>query len=75
MCRCIDTDETTQLVMVTVLDALCLYIANDQSKSMLDDYGQKWKHTPEEFEINRKFAHVHNPTDESMTEGPVLFDN
>ena len=62
--------------MATVLGALqCLYIDNDQSKRMLDDYGQKWKHTPAQFELNRKFAGAHNPTDDSMTAGPGIYDN
>ena len=42
---------------------------------MLDDYGQKWKHTPAQFELNRKFARAHNPTDDSMAAGPVIYDN
>ena len=42
---------------------------------MLDDYGQKWKHTPVQFELNRKFALVHNPTDNSMETGPGIYDN
>ena len=50
-----------------MLDALqCIDIVNDQYKCMLDDHGQKWKHTPAQFEINRKFAREHNPTDDSM---------
>ena len=62
--------------MATVLGALqCLYIDNDQSKRMLDDYGQKWKHSPVQFELNRKFAHTHNPTDDSMAAGPGIYDN
>ncbi len=36
-----DADETTQEVMTTVLDTLhYIYIANDQFKCILDDYGQ-----------------------------------
>ena len=42
---------------------------------MLDDYGQKWKHTPVQFELNRKFARAHNPTDDNMAAGPDIFDN
>ena len=42
---------------------------------MLDDYGQKWKHTPAQFEINRKFARTHNPPDDIMTVGPDIYDN
>ena len=72
----IDTDEVTQTVMATVLGALqCLYITNDQAKSMLDDYDQKWKHTPTQFKLNRKFACVHNPTDDIMTAGPGIYNN
>ena len=42
---------------------------------MFDDYGQKWKHTPSQFELNRKFARTHNPTDDIMTTGPDIYDN
>jgi hypothetical protein len=41
---------------------------------MLDDLGQKWKHTPVQFELNRKFAHSHNP-DVNLVTGPVIYDN
>jgi hypothetical protein len=58
------------------LDTLqCIDIANDQCKFMLDDYVQKWKHTPAQFELNRKFARAHNPTDDNMEVGPVIYDN
>ena len=71
-----DTDDVTQQGMATVLDTpQCIDIANDQCKYMLDDYGQKWKHTPEQFELNRKFARAHNPTDDSMETDPVIYDN
>jgi hypothetical protein len=62
--------------MVSVFTAL-QYItsANDSSKSVLDDFGQKWKHTVVQFEINRKFARSHNPDDESMEAGPGIYDN
>ena len=44
---------------------------------MLDDYGQKWKHNPTQFELNHKFARAlrHNLTDDSMTTGPGIYDN
>ena len=42
---------------------------------MLDDYGQKWKHTPSQFELNLKFARAHNHTDDKMVTGPVIYDN
>ena len=62
-----DADDATQQAMATVLDALqCIDVANDQCKCMLDDCGQKWKHTPAQFELNRKFARAHNPTDDNM---------
>ncbi len=71
-----DSDETTQEDIATVLDALqCIYIANDQSKCMLHDNGQKLKHTPAQFDLNRKFARAHNPTDDSMAAGPDIYDN
>ena len=41
-----DVDEVNRAALTTVLGALqCIYIANDQSKCLLDDYDQKWKHT------------------------------
>ena len=71
-----DEDESIQAALTTVLGALqCIYIVDDQSKCMLDDYGQKWKHTPAQFELNCKFACRHNPTDDSMLTGPGIFDN
>ena len=42
---------------------------------MIDDYGQKWKHTPAQFENNRKLVQAHNPTNDSMAAGPDIFDN
>ena len=62
--------------MTSVFTAL-QYIAtvNDSAKSSLDDFGQKWKHTTAEFELNRKFARSHNPDDDSMTAGPGIYDN
>ena len=74
--QAIDADENTPAVMATVFTAL-QYIAsaNDSSKSALDDFGQKWKHTAAQFELNRKFARAHNPDDESMAAGPGIYDN
>jgi hypothetical protein len=74
--QAIDADENTQAAMATVFTAL-QYIAsaNDSSKSALDDFGQKWKHTAAQFELNRKFARAHNPDDESMAAGPGIYDN
>ena len=42
---------------------------------MFDDYGQKWKHTPVQFDLNWKFARAHNPTDDRMTTDPDIYDN
>ena len=62
--------------MVSVFtDLQYLASANDSSKSTLDDFEQKWKHTPAQFERNRRFALSHNPDDENMTSGPVIYDN
>ena len=62
--------------MVSVFTALqYLTSANDSSKSALDDFGQKWKHTAAQFELNRRFARSHNPDDESMAAGPGIYDN
>ncbi len=41
---------------------------------MFYDFGQKWSHTAQQFEINRKFARAHNPTYESMAGGPGIYD-
>ena len=74
--QAIDADEDTQAAMASVFTALqYLTSANDSSKSALDDFGQKWKHTPAQFEINRIFARSHNPDDESMVAGPGIYDN
>ena len=49
--------------------------ANDSSKSALDDFGQKWKHSDTQFELNLRFARSNNPDDESMVAGPGIYDN
>ena len=36
--------------------------------------GQKWKHTPDQFETNRLFARARNPDDESLDVGPGIFN-
>ena len=62
--------------MVSVFtDLKYLTSVNDSSKSDLDDFGQKWKHTATQFEFNRRFARSHNPDDENMTAGPGIYDN
>jgi hypothetical protein len=72
----IDTDEDTQADMASVFTALqYLTSAKDSSKSALDDFGQKWKHSVTQFELNRRFARSHNPDDESMAAGPGIYDN
>ena len=72
----IDTDEDTQAAMASVFtDLQYLASANDSSKSALDDFGQKWKHTTAQFELNRRFTRSHNPDDENMTAGPGIYDN
>jgi hypothetical protein len=74
--QAIDTDEDTQAAMVSVFTALqYLASANDSSKSALDDFGQKWKHTAAQFELNRRFARLHNPDDERMAAGPGIYNN
>jgi hypothetical protein len=71
-----DTDENTQAAMTSVFTVLqYIATANDSSKSTLDDFGQKWKHNVVQFELNRRFACAHNPDDESMDEGPGIYDN
>ena len=72
----IDVDEDTQTVMTSVFTSLqYLTSVNDSSKSDLDDFGQKWKHTATQFELNHRFARSHNPDDERMTTGPGIYDN
>jgi hypothetical protein len=71
-----DADEDTQAAMASVFTALQhIATANDSAKSSLDDFGQKWKHSPAQFELNRKFARSHNPDDDSMAAGPGIYDN
>jgi hypothetical protein len=41
---------------------------------MLDDYGQKWFHTLEQFETNHLLARVRNPELESIVAGPGIFN-
>ncbi len=49
--------EAASAVMATVQEVLqYVYVANDQVKGILDDFDQKWSHTAQQFEINRKFA-------------------
>jgi hypothetical protein len=43
-------------------------------KIMLDDYGQKWFHTFEQFETNHLFALDRNPELESIAARPVIFN-
>ena len=67
--------EEASAALATVQEVLqYVYVANDQAKCMLDDFGQKWSHTAQQFEINRKFARAHNPTDDSMAAGPGIYD-
>ena len=71
-----DADEDTQADMESVFTALqYITTVNDSAKSSLDDFGQKWKHTAAQFELNRKFARSHNPDDDNMTAGPGIYDN
>jgi hypothetical protein len=71
-----DVDENTQAAMASVFMAL-QYISktNDSSKSALDDFGQKWKHNTVQVDLNRRFAHAHNPDDGSIVPGPGIYDN
>jgi hypothetical protein len=49
-----------------------LDVAVVHNKNMLDDYGQKWFHTLEQFETNRLFARARNPELKSIDVGPGL---
>ena len=46
----------------------------EHTKNMLDDMGQKWKHTTDQFETNRLFARARNPDDDSLAAGPGIFN-
>ncbi len=72
----IDTDEDTQTAMASVFtDLQYLASVNDSSKSALEHFGQKWKHTAAQFQLNHRFARSHKPDDESMEAGPGIYDN
>jgi len=49
-----------------------LDVAVVHNKNMIDDYGQKWFHTLEQFETNRLFARARNPELKSIAVGPGL---
>ncbi len=51
-----------------------LDVAVVHNKNMLDDYGQKWFHTLEQFETNRLLARDRNPELESIVVGPRVPD-
>jgi hypothetical protein len=51
-----------------------LDVAVVHNKNMLDDYGQKWFHSLEQFETNRLFARARNPELESIAADPVIFN-
>ncbi len=51
-----------------------LDVAVVHNKNMLDDYGQKWFHTIDQFETNRLFARARNPELDSIAEGPGIFN-
>ena len=65
-----DTDEDTQTDMVSLQ---YIVSANDSSKSAPDDFGQKWKRTAAQFELNRKFVRTHNHDHENMSAGPGIY--
>ena len=70
----VDSDDTKD-VAVSVGTALqYLDVAVVHNKNMLDDYGQKWFHTLEQFETNRLFARARNPELDSIAAGPGIFN-
>ena len=70
-----DKGADAKAVASSIITALQhLYVAIEHTKNMLDDMGQKWKHTPDQFETNRLFASDRNPDDESLAVGPGIFN-
>ena len=63
-----DDTNTTDTDIHTALQCLCVDI--EHTKNMLDDYAQKWRHTPEQFETNRLVARAQNTHDDSINGGP-----
>jgi len=69
-----DSDDAKEVAPSVVAALQCLEVADVATKNMLDDYGQKWFHTPEQFETNRLFARVRNPDLEAIAGGPGIFN-
>jgi hypothetical protein len=67
-----DDVKTVTDFVDTVLKYLDVSVVH--TKNMLDDYGQKWFHTLEQFETNLLFTRVRNPEVESIAEGPGIFN-
>ena len=70
----VESDDAKS-VSVSVGTALqYLDVAVVHTKNMLDDYGQKWFHTLEQFETNHLFARARNPELDSIAAGPGIFN-
>jgi hypothetical protein len=67
-----DYDKVVAASVGTAL--LYLDVSVVHTKNMLNDFGQKWFHTIEQFETNRLFARARNPELESITTGPGIFN-
>jgi hypothetical protein len=70
----VESDDV-KVVAASVDTALqCLDVSVIHTKNMLDDYGQKWFHTLEQFETNRLFPRARNPELESIAAGQDIFN-
>jgi hypothetical protein len=70
----VESDDAKEVVLAVVAVMQCLDAADAATKNMLDDYGQKWFHTPEQFEINRLFGRGRDPELEVIAAGPGIFN-
>jgi len=70
----VESDDT-KAVAASVGTALqYLEVSDVHTKNMVDDYGQKWFHSLDQFETNRLFARDHNPELQSIAAGPGIFN-
>jgi hypothetical protein len=70
----VESDEAKDVVDAVDTALQYLDVAVVHNKNMLDDYGQKWFHSLEQFETNRLFARDRNPELESIAAGPGIFN-
>ena len=70
----VESDDAKEVADAVGTDLQFLDVTVVHNKNMLDDYGQKWFHTLEQFETNRLFARARNPELESIAAGPGIFN-